>query len=82
LTAPGVIAGASIAFSITASAYVVPTLLTGDRFPVISRQIFNEFMITYNEPIGAAIAVILLATTLLILGITSYLAHNKLGARA
>jgi putative spermidine/putrescine transport system permease protein len=82
LTAPGVIAGASIAFSISASAYVVPTLLTGDRFPVISRQIFNEYMITYNEPIGAAIAVVLLATTLFILGLTSYLAHNGFGRRA
>lgn len=81
LTAPGVIAGASIAFSISASAYVVPTLLTGDRFPVISRQIFNEYMITYNEPIGAAISVILLVATLFILGLTSYFAHSKLGAR-
>lgn len=66
LTLPGVIAGVAIVFSMTVSAYVIPSLLTGAGYKTLSKAIANAFLVIYNPGLGAAAGVILLAIAMAI----------------
>jgi putative spermidine/putrescine transport system permease protein len=64
LSLPGVIAGSLIVFTLSVSAYVTPSILSGGRQTVMSMLIFQQYGAILNFPFGAALSVILLATTL------------------
>ncbi len=67
--APGVLSGSLIVFCMAASSFATPVMLGGKRNPVVSGAIYTEFLSTLNWPLGAALAVVLLAINLsLILG--------------
>lgn len=66
LTLPGVIAGVAIVFSMTVSAYVIPSLLTGAGYKTLSKTIANAFLVIYNPGLGAAAGVILLVIAMAI----------------
>lgn len=64
---PGLLSGSLIVFSLSASAFATPALLGGRRVKVVSTTVYDEFLNTLNWPLGAAIAMILLVSVLLIM---------------
>lgn len=65
LTLPGVAAGVALVFSLSVSAYVVPTLLMGENYPTLSSAIAKAFLLTREPAQGAASGVVLMAIGLL-----------------
>ena len=65
--APGVLSGSLIVFCMAASSFATPLMLGGKRIPVASGAIYAEFLSTLNWPLGAALAVVLLAINLLLI---------------
>jgi putative spermidine/putrescine transport system permease protein len=63
---PGVLSGAIIVFSLSASAFATPAIIGGRRLKVASTLAYDEFLNTLNWPLGAAVAVLLLAALVLI----------------
>ncbi|MEO8345626.1 MAG: ABC transporter permease [Betaproteobacteria bacterium] len=68
LSRPGVIAGALIVFTLSVSAYVTPSILSGGRQNVTSMLIFQQYGALLNYEFGAALSVVLLFTTLVLVG--------------
>ena len=58
---PGVLSGAILVFSLAASAFATPAIIGGRRLKVASTLAYDEFLNTLNWPLGAAVAVLLLA---------------------
>src|SRR5215813_15575811 len=58
---PGILSGAVIVFSLAASAFATPAIIGGRRLKVASTLAYDEFLNTLNWPLGAAVAVLLLA---------------------
>ena len=63
---PGVLSGAIIVFSLSASAFATPAIIGGRRLKVAATLAYDEFLNTLNWPLGAAVAVLLLAALALI----------------
>ena len=61
LTMQGIIAGVALVFSLSVSAYVVPTLLIGERYPTLASTIAKAFLLAQEPVFGAAAGVVLLA---------------------
>lgn len=64
---PGVLSGAVIVFALAASAFATPAIIGGRRLKVVSTLAYDEFLNTLNWPLGAAIAVLLLAAIVAII---------------
>jgi putative spermidine/putrescine transport system permease protein len=79
LSLPGVIAGSLIVFTLSVSAYVTPSILSGGRQNVTSMLIFQQYGAILNFPFGAALSVVLLVTTLILVG--AYLVALDRGRR-
>jgi putative spermidine/putrescine transport system permease protein len=63
---PGVLSGAVIVFSLSASAFATPAIIGGRRLKVAATLAYDEFLNTLNWPLGAAVAVMLLVALVLI----------------
>ncbi|MER9291550.1 ABC transporter permease [Mesorhizobium sp. M0510] len=61
---PGVAAGTSLVFILCMNAFATPILLGGPRFAMMAPAVYDQFMRGNNWPFGAALAFILLVTTL------------------
>ncbi len=64
---PGVLSGAIVVFALAASAFATPAIIGGRRLKVASTLAYDEFLNTLNWPLGAAIAVLLLAALVAII---------------
>jgi len=64
---PGILAGAVIVFALAASAFATPAIVGGRRLKVASTLAYDEFLNSLNWPLGAVVAVILLATLVFII---------------
>lgn len=69
LSLPGVIAGSLIVFTLSVSAYVTPSIMSGGRLNVMAMLIFDQYMVIFDYNLGATLAIMLLAMTLLTMGI-------------
>jgi putative spermidine/putrescine transport system permease protein len=69
LTVPGLRTGCLLVFSLSMSAYATPVLIGGSRRKVLSYLIYQQSSSLLNWPFAAAMAVILLASTLGIVGL-------------
>jgi len=58
---PGVLSGSLIVFALAASAFATPAIIGGRQLKVVATSTYDEFLGTLNWPLGAAIAVVLLA---------------------
>jgi putative spermidine/putrescine transport system permease protein len=58
---PGILSGAVIVFALAASAFATPAIIGGRRLKVASTLVYDEFLNTLNWPLGAVVAVLLLA---------------------
>lgn len=69
LTMPGVVAGCTLVFSLSVAAYVIPTLLMGDTFQTLPTMVATAFLFLQDPRRGAVAACVLLALSLLIVGL-------------
>jgi len=79
LAMPGVIAGSVLVFILSMNAYATPLLLGGPRFHVMSTQVYQQIVGQANWPFGAALAFVLMITTL-VLTVASAALMNRHGA--
>ncbi len=77
LTTPGVIAGVALVFSLSVSAYVVPTLLIGERYPTLSTTIAKAFLLARDPTFGSAAGVTLLAIAFVIVMLSTRLYRDE-----
>jgi putative spermidine/putrescine transport system permease protein len=57
---PGILSGAIIVFTLSASAFATPAIIGGGRVQIVCIAIYDAFFNSLNWPEGAAIAVLLL----------------------
>ena len=76
LTMPGIVAGASIVFSIAVAAYVTPNLLIGERYMTMSQVMAKAFLNLRDFQLGTAMASIMLVIALAVVFASSYLARD------
>jgi len=77
MSLPGIVGGAALVFSLSLAAYVTPLLLVGDRITTMSMVIARGFLYVGNPPLGATMAVIMLAITSIVLFAGSMLAARR-----
>jgi putative spermidine/putrescine transport system permease protein len=77
LTLPGVVAGVALVFSLSVSAYVVPTLLMGENYPTLATAIAKAFLLTRDPALGSAAGAILVS-----IGLFVVVSSHRLGERS
>ena len=77
LTLPGIIAGTTLVFSLSMSAFVTPALMGGTSVKVMPVIAYEQIMATLNWPLGAALAFLLLGSTILLVTLYSKLIETK-----
>jgi putative spermidine/putrescine transport system permease protein len=65
LALPGLLAGTILTFILGMNAYATPVLLGGPKFKMMGPLVFGQFQLN-NWPFGAAVAFILMTTTLIL----------------
>jgi putative spermidine/putrescine transport system permease protein len=66
LSLPGVIAGGTLVFILCMNAYAKPVLLGWPQFKMMAPALYDQFTHTTNWPFGAALAFILMTSTLVL----------------
>lgn len=70
LSLPGVVAGCTFAFVLSMGDFIAPQLLGGnDSALMVSNLVVSLFGVAFNWPLGAAVSVVMLAMTLVLLTI-------------
>lgn len=82
LAAPGILAGALVTFVLCLGFYVVPEILGGGKVVMIALQAAKDVQVFYNWGAAAALGVVLLAMTAVLLVIARRLVPQKLGSAA
>ncbi|MEO8198900.1 MAG: ABC transporter permease [Gemmatimonadota bacterium] len=68
LSIPGVVAGCTFAFVLSMGDFLAPQLLGGnDSALMVSNLVWSLFGVAYNWPLGAAVSVVMLALTMVLL---------------
>ena len=74
---PGLLSGALIVFALSASALAIPGLLGGRRLKMVATLIYDEYLHELNWPLGAAIALALLAVNLAVMAATTAVMEGR-----
>jgi ABC-type spermidine/putrescine transport system permease subunit I len=69
LSRSGVTMGCAIVFTLSAGAVVTPALLGGRQSMMMGQMIYNLVLSTFNWPLGAAFAVILVLCQLVVISL-------------
>ncbi|CAJ1004191.1 ABC transporter permease [Brevibacillus aydinogluensis] len=77
LTLPGIIAGTTLVFSLSMSAFVTPALMGGTSVKVMPVIAYEQIMSTLNWPLGAALSFLLLGSTILLVTLYTRLIETK-----
>jgi len=80
LSAPGIVSGSLLVFTLAISAFVTPNLIGGGRVKVMPTIMYQQAMTVLNWPFGAAIAFILLVTILGLMLVGLRLADRRAAA--
>ncbi len=75
-TLPGIVAGVALVFSLAVSAYVVPSLLIGEKFPTLASTIAKAYLLTQDKTFGAAAGVVLLAIALVVVVVSGRMSRE------
>jgi putative spermidine/putrescine transport system permease protein len=67
MSLPGVLSGSVVVFSLSAGAFITPSILGGGRVRVVAYMAYEQTMVTFNWPRAAAIGFLLLFVFLCIL---------------
>lgn len=78
LSLPGVMAGAVLVYAHAIAAFVLPAMLGSIKTKLMATMLYQQVLVAGNVPFGAALAVVLVATTLLLL----VLVYRLFGVRA
>lgn len=78
ITVPGLVGGAVLAFTMCVSAYVTPSVMFGGRGSVMSMVIYEQYMQSANFPFGAALAVTLTLTAILVISFQGFFLQRRL----
>jgi len=81
LTAPALVAGLLINFTMNMAAFATPALLGGTRARVLSVVAYQVNLEQLNWPLGGAMAVVLLVVSLVAIGLAQGLTLRAAGAR-
>ncbi len=81
LSMPGLIAGLTIVFSLTAASYVTPAILGGNYAQMLGNMLFQQVVAANDWPIGGAIAVVMVVLTFGVNGLSVYLLERRLKTR-
>jgi putative spermidine/putrescine transport system permease protein len=76
LTLPGIIAGVALVFSLSVSAYVVPTLLIGEKYPTLATTIAKAYLLAREPGFGAAAGVVLLIIAIIVVTLSARLGRE------
>ncbi|WP_284645423.1 ABC transporter permease [Paenibacillus silviterrae] len=77
LTLPGMVAGTTLVFSLSMSAFVTPALMGGTSVKVLPVITYEKVMAQLNWPLGAALAFLLLASTIALVTLFTRLVETK-----
>lgn len=69
LSLTGIVMGSALVFTLTAGAVVTPALLGGRDVKMMGQQIYELIMSTFNWPLGAAVAALLVACQFLVIAL-------------
>lgn len=69
LSVTGIVMGSALVFTLTAGAVVTPALLGGRDVKMMGQQIYELIMSTFNWPLGAAVAALLVACQFLVIAL-------------
>lgn len=72
LSAPGILAGSILVFTLAISALVTPRMLGGPTYKVMATLIYDDFLQTLDWPAGAAMSFALTALTLAIIALSNH----------
>lgn len=76
LALPGIIAGTILTFILGMNAYATPVLLGGPKFKMLAPLVFGQFQLN-NWPFGAAVAFVLMTTTLVLTAAANVLMQRR-----
>ena len=79
LALPGIAAGTILTFILAMNAYATPVLLGGPEFQMMAPLIYGQFKLN-NWPFAAAVAFLLMATTLLLTVLAGFWARQRFRA--
>jgi putative spermidine/putrescine transport system permease protein len=74
---PGIVAGSTLVFILTISAFVTPRLVGGARVQMLGSMIYEQTVVVLNWPFGGAMSFVLLALALVLIAIV----NRSLGSR-
>jgi spermidine/putrescine transport system permease protein len=69
LTLPGVVSGAILVFIPAMGLFFIPELMGGSKLMFIGNAIKNQFLTARDWPFGAALSIVLILLTLVLIGI-------------
>ncbi|RBL83125.1 ABC transporter permease [Streptomyces cavourensis] len=77
---PGILSGAIMVFAMAASSFATPAIIGGRRLKNVATAAYDEFLNTLNWPLGAALAVVLLVATVVVLLSANRIIERRYGA--
>ncbi|PLZ02378.1 ABC transporter permease [Burkholderia sp. WAC0059] len=77
VAAPGVAAGAMLVFILCMNGYVTPVLLGGTGITMMAPTVYDQISHVSNWPFGAALALVLMVTTLALALGSNFLIHRN-----
>lgn len=77
LTMPGLVSGAVLVFTLAASAYVTPALLSGGRITVFSMLIFQQYSSVFDFHYGGALSLTMLVLTLALVALAGRIGERR-----
>ncbi len=81
LSVPGLAAGLTIVFSLTAASYVTPAILGGNYAQMLGNLLEQQVVSVYDWPLSAAIAVVMVVLTFGVNGLSVFLLERRLKLR-
>lgn len=81
LTMPGIISAAVLAFVLAATAVSTPLIMGGGGVMMVANMIYDQAMFVLNMPLAAALAVVALVSTVIILSLSNHLEQRYHGRR-
>ena len=82
LAAPGTAGAFLITFSLAIGAYATPAILGGPSHETMGTMIYNLMMVTLDWSVGSALAVVLVASVMLLMGLAMVIGRGqKAGSR-
>jgi putative spermidine/putrescine transport system permease protein len=77
LSLPGIVAGTTLVFSLSMSAFVTPALMGGTSVKVLPVIAYEKIMAQLNWPLGAALSFLLLTSTFALVAIFTRIVETK-----